>query len=949
MEWRIGVRQLGLAAFSCVSLVPASAAAQTFTVPAGTTDTVPKTLSGTQTGTIEAGGTLSGTTAITWSVTGGNPSPFPGVTIDNSGAIIGSTRAIGSSGSGTPRNLTLWNREGGTITGVGNDAFQIGNDIGNGTINVYNYGTILSTGGQGLDFDDIDSTTGHVNITNFATGIIKSTANDAVRPGQGAMVTNYGLIFSEGAVGASNDGIDWQGHSGTVINKTGGTISGFRHGITTDVDVDVTNEAGATIIGRNGSGVGSDGAGTVLNYGRITGAADGSGTSDGDGVDVDNIATITNYGIIEGIGAAGFKDGLANASEGLSIGGGTILNYGTISGADTGIVVNNDGNLDRSGIAATDLTNHGMIVGQKGYAIRMENKLGTAADNDTIVNYGTIVGNGAIPDPSTPVYMQDGTTLDPANGTLNGVAYGPGSARFIRGDGSAIQMGEGSDILTNYGVITGNTGRALNLEGGTDALNVMTGSRITGLADGGDGSDTLNYNKIGLTEAKRAALQAGQTVNIGGTLYTSFEAVNGAAQSFSSFATTNGTRGVAAILDNGSTTIGATAGMVALMDSVAASSDVNAALSQLSPAALQGLSTFGIATAQQTISQIGQHQTDARLNGTSVDLGGAGAAMAMFNDGLFSKRGLAERPFSAVGPFDNTGPLDAMAYAATGHGGAKGPAVASDQGLFFNAGLSFARQGTRADAPATRATTASVVAGTDWQLSERLLAGVFGGFAHTGGDLDTAGSKTSIDTATAGVYGTYQAQNWFATGMALHGWSGYDNTRIAVGTANTSSFNGTHYAVRGTVGTDRRFGQWLVTPEIGLQYVRIMLPGFTETGPAALAVGKDNSDSLRSSVGARFAYDYKLSTGTITPEVRIAWQHEFSNGIRNLNASFVDAALPGTFITATGAPVRDLGVFGTGLSGRLGPLTTVSLNYDAIVGGEDTIAHQLTGRLKHRF
>jgi hypothetical protein len=47
--------------------------------------------------------------------------------------------------------------------------------------------------------------------------------------------------------------------------------------------------------------------------------------------------------------------------------------------------------------------------------------------------------------------------------------------------------------------------------------------------------------------------------------------------------------------------------------------------------------------------------------------------------------------------------------------------------------------------------------------------------------------------------------------------------------------------------------------------------------------------------------------------------------------------------------VRDLGVFGAGLSGRLGAFTTVSLNYDAIVGGEDTLVHQLTGRLKHQF
>ncbi|MET0877228.1 MAG: hypothetical protein ABWY14_08825, partial [Tardiphaga sp.] len=773
LKWRNGVSRVAMVVCGTAVAAPVPAFATPFTVNNGTTVGA-QTLVGTDTGTIAAGGTVSGTNAITWTVNPSNASPAPGVTIDNFGAITGSTRAITSSGSSVPRNLTLWNRAGGTITGVGNDGFQIGSDIGGGTVNVFNYGTILSTGGQALDFDAISSTTGHVNITNFATGIIRSTANDAIRPGQGAVVTNYGLIISEGAVGASNDGIDWQGHSGTVLNKAGGTISGFRHGITTDVDVNVVNESGAVILGRNGSGVGSDGAGTVLNYGRITGAADGSGTSDGDGVDIDFIANITNYGIIEGVGAAGFKDGLANASEGLSIGGGTVLNYGTISGADAGIVVNDDGNLNRSGLAATQLTNYGTIVGQKGYAIRMENKLGTAADNDTIINYGTIVGNGAIPNPDA-VVLTDTGARDPANGTLNGVTYGAGSARFIRGDGSAIQMGEGADVLTNYGTIIGNNGRAVNMEGGRDTVNIMTGSRIVGLVDGGAGVDTLNYNKVGLTEAKRFALQSGQTVNIGGTLYSSFEIVNGAALSFASFATGNG-RGVASIFDNGSPAIAAGPAALALIDTVADAADIGAALTQLSPAAYQGLGRLTIDQAAQTTALVGQRLTQSRFGTAGDDLAGAGNALAMFEGGAFDKRGpgldrslsaitgMPERQASALNESNwlNTqqGAYDAMAYAPINKAPAMRAAPDAERGVFVTSSLSFAREGARTDAPATRATTANVVAGADWRVTDQALIGVFGGYAYTRGDLDTLGSTTKISTRSVGGSAAYQAPGW---------------------------------------------------------------------------------------------------------------------------------------------------------------------------------------------
>ncbi|MGM4890511.1 autotransporter domain-containing protein [Tardiphaga sp. 862_B3_N4_1] len=960
LEWRNGASRLAMGVVVAALFAPMTAEAASFTVANGASD-ASKTLNGTETGTVEAGGLLTGATAITWGVTGPLPSPAPGVTIDNSGTITGTTRAIGTSGSGTPRNLTLWNRAGGTITGIGNDAFQIGNDIGSGTVNVYNYGTILSNGGQALDFDAISSTTATVNIVNFATGVIKSTANDAIRPGQGAVVTNYGLIYSEGVVGASNDGIDWQGHSGTVINKTGGIISGLRHGITTDVDVKVTNEVGATIIGRNGSGVGSDGAGTVVNYGRITGAYDGSGVGDGDGVDVDNIASVTNYGIIEGTGAAGYKNGLANASEGLSIGGGTILNYGTISGADAGIVVNNDGNLNRSGLAATTLTNYGTIVGQKSYAIRMENKLGTAADNDTITNYGTIIGNGAIPNPNATVLTDTGTP-DPANGTLNGVTYAAGSARFIRGDGSAIQMGEGNDLLTNYGTIIGNNGRAVNMEGGNDTVNIMKGSRIVGLVDGGVGTDTLNYNKAGLTDAKRAALQAGQTVNIGGTLYTSFEVITGTSSSFASFASA-GSLGVASLFDNLPATATSSA-VVNLLDSVASSADVGAALAQLTPAAYQGLGRMTMNDAFQTTSLVGQHLTQNRLGGLGTDMSGVGNALAMFDGGMFDKNFGADRALAAVTGFPGSASsaladagwganaADAMAYAPVTKAlpGLRPVALAAEEGLFITSGASFAREGARTDAPSFKSNTVNVLAGYDRHITDSIVAGVFGGYALTRGDIDNVGSHTKISTGTIGGYGTYQAPGWFATAMGLYGFSDYDTTRVAVGTTNTAAFSGDHYAIRGTVGTDLRVSGWVVTPEIGLQYTRVMTDGFAERGgAAALVVGSDSSESLRSSVGARFAYDYALNGGVLTPELRLAWLHEFSDGVRGITASFADTTLPGSFITATGSALRDRGVIGAGVSGKLAPLTVLSVNYDAIVGSNDAVAHQVMGRIRHSF
>lgn len=461
--------------------------AATFNVTGNDTsaETLAPASGGTETGTVDAAGDLNisgSTVAVT--ITGGSGTRT--ANIDNSGKIrqVGSGRAIrNSSGAAV---IGIENRAGATLSANGDDAIQVSVPASSVTVN--NAGTISSGAARAFNARDAGSS----SFNNLATGVARGTAADAVRPGTNGIVTNAGLIEalpnttnSSGVIKADSDeGIKLDVVSTNNLPVTGvtvtnsGTIKG-RHGITGGANANaafnmsITNQVGGVIRGIDGSGVNIDSSGanrgdaTVVNHGEIYGDFDHTiyNTGDGDGVDVDGLLTLTNNGIIRGRGAGGLgTDGGASNPEGVSVGGGTIINNAgaEITGQDTtGTGTKGHGILsdDSSGGAApgvTSITNAGLIRGYDSYGIRM---IGNRADSITNSAGGTIRGGGNA------------------------------------AQGAAIQMGDGADTLSNSGSITGDSGLAVDLEAGDDTMHVLGGAAsISGDVSGGAGSNALDFD-----------------------------------------------------------------------------------------------------------------------------------------------------------------------------------------------------------------------------------------------------------------------------------------------------------------------------------------------------------------------------------------------------------------------------------------------------------------------
>ncbi|WP_296584851.1 autotransporter domain-containing protein [Xanthobacter sp.] len=429
------------------SAVPALAGS--FTVPPATGQ---QTVSGSDTGTIDAGATLStgSSASIVWN---GNATTSPGVVITNSGTITSTGRTIDTTGAFTG-TFTLNNKAGGNVTSK-DDAFRINGPLANGTVVVNNDGTISSQTGQALDFDKATSATATITIGN--TGTISSAGSDAIRLGGGTIgITNSGTIETTSA-GKRAIKFDTASNfdtlqSLTITNEAGGVITGTDDAIkisstTTSTAAPVISITNAGTIQSKSGGQGIDLGDIYSTNATITITNEKTGlitAADNDGIQGTNGVTINNYGTISSYYAAGTADTQNNSAvkvSGDDQGQAITLkvnNYASalISGAYHGIkATGSDDNLI--------VTNNGTIEGRNGSGV---NSNGTGA----VVNYGRISGTF---DPAASFGDGDGVDFDHAGtilnyGTIEGLGskgIKPGETNPSTSEGIAI----GGGVITN--------------------------------------------------------------------------------------------------------------------------------------------------------------------------------------------------------------------------------------------------------------------------------------------------------------------------------------------------------------------------------------------------------------------------------------------------------------------------------------------------------------------
>jgi outer membrane autotransporter protein len=213
-----------------------------------------------------------------------------------------------------------------------------------------------------------------------------------------------------------------------------------------------------------------------------------------------------------------------------------------------------------------------------------------------------------------------------------------------------------------------------------------------------------------------------------------------------------------------------------------------------------------------------------------------------------------------------------------------------------------------------------------------------------------------VSSYQGAAYAGWAGGLWYALGSVVASFNDFGTSRLLTpfglpGDA-TSSPSGQSYQGHAEAGY-----HWAlpaagvnvsVTPYAALDYVNAHIDGVSETGGfGALSVNATDGNSFQTTLGVRLTSRIAIASGTLTPELRLGWSHEFLDASQQITAALV--GVPGSTFSATGIAFgRDAALIGAGFSLDLSPDAKVFVDYDGKLGSR-LQEHSVSGGLRVRF
>lgn len=251
------------------------------------------------------------------------------------------------------------------------------------------------------------------------------------------------------------------------------------------------------------------------------------------------------------------------------------------------------------------------------------------------------------------------------------------------------------------------------------------------------------------------------------------------------------------------------------------------------------------------------------------------------------------------------------------------------------------------DSLGTDLTTGGVTVGADYRVCDNFLVGLTGGYNHTTSDLWDDG-RIRVNGGRGGAYASLFNENAYLNLLATGGYNSYDTRRSTLGGHARGKSHGGEF--NGLIGGGYEFdcAGWRVGPIGGLQYTYIQLDSFDEhDSDARLHYPKQSQNSLRSTLGARVAYDWEFCGVRVTPEVRAQWLHEYLDSTASIDSRF---AAGGAVFTVDGAKIGRNGLLvDAGVSVQVTSHCALYAYYTGDLARDNYTAHAVNGGLRVQF
>lgn len=885
---------------------------------------------GTGTLTVTNGADLTTTTTTLGSAVGSTGT----ATISGTGTnLTASTIIVGGSGSGT----IVINNQGTVSTGVltlGSSAGSTGSILLSGAGSTLTYTGALTVGALG---------SGSITLANDATFSPGATLTLGSATG-GSGTLNIGAAAGSTAAAGGNI------NTTNISTAAGGTgVIQFNHTATSGSPYYLTNDhtnGGTAVNIRGGTSLIQNGGYTVL---KATGTYDYTGTTTVSGGTLSNAANISNTtkfivnggtllngGTVSTANSTFSAGTVSNSgtynSTNLNVTGGSVSNSGTLATTNTTVSA---GALTTSGtFTTTNLDITGGTVNASGTVTAPNTRINggtlflntdltstiTVSSGALIVNSSrTITGNVGVSNGTFATSAYYDNTLPPSTVTLsNNLTMGSGSTTALR----VIDIGPGNvDFVHVTGTATLAGTLALNFNNSTgyipkkdDSFTVINAGAFSG-----------NYTNFSNTMQNYFIFTTG---SFSGNDYT--VTISMAQKSFTSSAVTGNQMSVAQALNN---EVRPGSPMQVTMDYINTlpESSWGHAFDLIAPEEMTAVTSAGMSNATSLYNMLGNRFTEVRTGQRFSDSG-----LVMWDP---------SHEFSRNSLLASNGPLPDGYQPAS-------PSFFNDSRLgFFISG-----QGTYGDVSAKdnidgyNFDAGGLILGVDYQVAEHTVVGLYGGYQGTDTNLSNNGNAKT----DSGKFGLYVSQ-WWEQGAWINasiggGYNSYNNKRAALGDFANSSTTGMEFNFQYQQGYDFHVGRWTFGPTMQMDYTRLSVDGYTESGSLApLTIASQTSESLQGTIGGRVStsIDVNRNQWKVQPYANVGLRHEFMDTKQAVTASFADGS-GGNFVVDGPKVDANSLVAGFGVTLQLSPRWSGQLGYFA-QANEDYLIQSISGSLVFRF